>query len=122
MNTDLQQLQRTWQAIRVETAAGPVPAEVARRLRHVFEGDRVTLFEEDQATSAGAVAVHPAATPKAIDVCFPDGESALTLVAARLRPVAGTKWGTRRYLDRNRLEECHGEWVDRSQDVAPVAG
>jgi putative transposase len=29
---------------------------------------------------------------------FPDGESALMPVAARLRYVAGTKWGTRRYL------------------------
>lgn len=34
---------------------------------------------------------------------FPDGESALMLVAARLRHVAGTKWGTRRYLDLSRL-------------------
>jgi transposase-like protein len=30
---------------------------------------------------------------------FPDGESALMLVAARLRYVAGTSWGTRRYLN-----------------------
>jgi putative transposase len=30
---------------------------------------------------------------------FPDGSSALMLVAARLRYVAGTRWGTRRYLD-----------------------
>lgn len=30
---------------------------------------------------------------------FPDGESALMLVAARLRYVAGTNWGTRRYLN-----------------------
>jgi len=29
---------------------------------------------------------------------FPDGQSALMLCAARLRHVAGTKWGTRRYL------------------------
>ena len=29
---------------------------------------------------------------------FPDGKSALMLVAARLRHIAGTKWGTRRYL------------------------
>ncbi len=29
---------------------------------------------------------------------FPDGHSALMLSAARLRHVAGTKWGTRRYL------------------------
>lgn len=36
---------------------------------------------------------------------FPDGRSALMLVAARLRHVAGTKWGTRRYLDMDRLME-----------------
>jgi hypothetical protein len=29
---------------------------------------------------------------------FPDGKSALMLVAARLRHIASTKWGTRRYL------------------------
>jgi transposase-like protein len=29
---------------------------------------------------------------------FPDGHSALMLVAARLRHIAGTKWGKRRYL------------------------
>jgi transposase-like protein len=34
---------------------------------------------------------------------FPDGKSALMLAAARLRRVPGTEWGTRRYLDRNRL-------------------
>jgi len=37
---------------------------------------------------------------------FPDGKSALMLAAARLRHVAGTKWGTRRYLDMNRLAEA----------------
>jgi putative transposase len=36
---------------------------------------------------------------------FPDGRSALMLVAARLRHVAGTRWGTRRYLDMGRLRE-----------------
>lgn len=36
---------------------------------------------------------------------FPDGQSALMLVAARLRHVAGTRWGTRRYLDMSRLRE-----------------
>ena len=34
---------------------------------------------------------------------FPDGQSALMLVAARLRHIAGTKWGTRRYRDMTRL-------------------
>jgi len=35
--------------------------------------------------------------------CFPDGESALMLTAARLRHVAGSKWGTKRYLDTSLL-------------------
>src|SRR6266568_2302556 len=34
---------------------------------------------------------------------FPDGQSALMLVAARLRHVAATRWGTKRYLQMNRL-------------------
>ena len=34
---------------------------------------------------------------------FPDGKSALMLVAARLRHIAGTRWGTRKYLDMERL-------------------
>ncbi len=37
---------------------------------------------------------------------FPDGKSALMLVSARLRHIAGTKWGQRRYLDMNRLREA----------------
>jgi len=36
---------------------------------------------------------------------FPDGKSALMLVAARLRHVAATEWGTKRYLQMNRLAE-----------------
>lgn len=36
---------------------------------------------------------------------FPDGESALMLVAARLRYVASGRWGTRKYLDMSRLYE-----------------
>lgn len=36
---------------------------------------------------------------------FPDGQSALMLVAARLRHTAGTRWGLRRYMDMSRLRE-----------------
>ena len=36
---------------------------------------------------------------------FPDGNSALMLVAARLRHVASTRWGTKRYLQMNRLAD-----------------
>ena len=38
---------------------------------------------------------------------FPDGKSALMLVAARLRHVSGTKWGTRRYIDMSHLQHQH---------------
>ena len=37
---------------------------------------------------------------------FPDGHSALMLVAARLRHVAGTKWGTKKYLDMGLLQHA----------------
>jgi len=36
---------------------------------------------------------------------FPDGNSALMLVTARLRYIAHTKWGLKKYLDTNRLKE-----------------
>ena len=36
---------------------------------------------------------------------FPDGESALMLVAARLKYVADSEWGSRRYLDASLLKE-----------------
>ncbi len=36
---------------------------------------------------------------------FPDGKSAVMLVAARLRHIAGTRWGKRVYLDMERLRE-----------------
>lgn len=42
---------------------------------------------------------------------FPDGNSALMLVAARLHHMAGTCWGTRRYLNMNLLTEMKREEV-----------
>jgi hypothetical protein len=36
---------------------------------------------------------------------FPDGQSALMLAAARLRYIAGTRWGTRQYMNMERLKE-----------------
>ena len=35
---------------------------------------------------------------------FPDGESALMLVCARLRHVASSDWGTKRYLNMDHLK------------------
>ena len=37
--------------------------------------------------------------------CFPDGESALMLVSARLRYLTGRKWGTVKYMD---MEKMYG--------------
>lgn len=50
---------------------------------------------------------------------FPDGNSALMLVAARLRHIASTKWGTRRYLDMARLRE-HDQQREASQTRKPI--
>ena len=36
--------------------------------------------------------------------CFPDGNSALMLVCARLRHVAGTQWGCKKYMNMKHLE------------------
>lgn len=47
---------------------------------------------------------------------FPDGKSAVMLVAARLRHIAGTRWGKRVYLDIERLRE-----VKQTTDEVVVA-
>lgn len=41
--------------------------------------------------------------------CFPDGESALMLVCARLRHIATKEWGTKRYLNMKHLYEMEKE-------------
>jgi transposase-like protein len=40
---------------------------------------------------------------------FPDGNSALMLSAARLRHIEGTQWGTKRYMNMDRLAEMKQE-------------
>ena len=50
---------------------------------------------------------------------FPDRRSALMLVAARLRHIAGTRWGTKRYLDMQRLREQEKEeLIAANEEVA----
>ena len=46
---------------------------------------------------------------------FPDGNSALMLVAARLRHIAGTRWSSKRYLNMELLREME---LERSLQVA----
>ena len=45
---------------------------------------------------------------------FPDGNSALMLVCARLRHVTGTQWGNKKYMNMKHLEAA--------LDDAPIAG
>ena len=45
---------------------------------------------------------------------FPDGNSALMLVCARLRHVAGTQWGCKKYMNMKHLEAV--------MDDASIAG
>ena len=47
---------------------------------------------------------------------FPDGQSALMLVCARLRHVAGTQWGSKRYMNMDHL--THAEKDSTSDDIA----
>lgn len=43
--------------------------------------------------------------------CFPDGKSALMLVAARLRHIQSTRWSSKMYLNPKRMEEATAEAV-----------
>ena len=45
---------------------------------------------------------------------FPEGQSAVMLAAARLRHVAGTRWGTHRYMNMELLNEIEKEVVARA--------
>ncbi len=49
---------------------------------------------------------------------FPDGRSALMLAAARLRYVSGSRWGTRRYMDMDRLKEMQETEAARADNAA----
>ena len=43
---------------------------------------------------------------------FPDGNSALMLVCARIRYVTDNEWSTRRYLDMSRLDDTYRQRTD----------
>jgi hypothetical protein len=56
------------------------------------------LYRCDRAGHGLLVILHPI-------VAFPDGNSALMLAAARLRHIAGTQWGSKRYLSMELLRD-----------------
>ena len=48
--------------------------------------------------------------------CFPDGNSALMLVCARLRHVSASDWGTKKYLNMEHLLEMEREKKAETED------
>ncbi len=50
--------------------------------------------------------------------CFPDGHSALMLAAARLRHIAGTQWGLKRYMNMDRLKEMKRQQQEKQEVMA----
>jgi transposase-like protein len=49
---------------------------------------------------------------------FPDGHSALMLAAARLRHIAGTQWGLKRYMNMDRLKEQKRHQQEKQEVIA----
>ena len=49
---------------------------------------------------------------------FPDGHSALMLAAARLRHIAGTQWGLKRYMNMDRLKEMKRQQQEKQEGIA----
>jgi transposase-like protein len=49
---------------------------------------------------------------------FPDGNSALMLAAGRLRHIAGTQWGIKRYMNMDRLKELKQERLIKLEGAA----
>ena len=48
---------------------------------------------------------------------FPDGQSALMLVCTRLRYIAGTDWGAKRYLNMQHLFEMEKEGINEQEST-----
>jgi uncharacterized protein (TIGR03067 family) len=77
---NLDQLQGTWRAVRIETGGSPVPAEIAATVRYIFDGDRVQLMEGDDPAGEGVIRLAPEADPKEFDFTATAGPQAGTMV------------------------------------------
>ena len=75
---DLDRMQGTWRAVRIETGDRPVPAGIAATVRYISDGDRVRLMEGDQPAGEGVIRLDPEADPKAFDFTATAGPQAGT--------------------------------------------
>ena len=76
---DLDLLQGTWRAVRIETGGNLVPADIAETVRYIFDVDRVRLMEGQQPAGEGIIRLHPEANPKAFDFTATAGSQAGTV-------------------------------------------
>jgi uncharacterized protein (TIGR03067 family) len=76
---DLDLLQGTWRAVRIETGGSLVPAEIAETVRYIVDGDRVSLMEGDQPAGEGVICLVLEADPKAFDFTATAGPQPGTL-------------------------------------------
>ena len=58
----------------------------------------------DAGREGGEIVLVDVGVAVAIEAFAADGNAAVLLVAARLRHIAGTRWGTKMYMDVKRLE------------------
>jgi transposase-like protein len=96
-----------WQRCMVHFYRNVFTATPRGRIREVATMLKAIHAQEDRkeaAAKAEAVAEKLRRRTRAVGA-FPDARSALMLVAARLRHVAGTKWGSAKYLRVERLSE-----------------
>ncbi len=77
-----------------------------------------TRFQTKNTLCAGFLADYPIGTHENREIrrrarvigAFPDGNSALMLVSARLRHVASTAWRTKRYMSMKYLDDAGVSW------------
>ena len=103
-------------ALRLESVVSDAPLSTAEALAHLAlpreprRGPRASnLPERLMRERRGRARVVGA---------FPDGESAVLLVGARRRHVAGSKWGGRRYPDMGHWRQWHGGQLERGEGSA----
>jgi uncharacterized protein (TIGR03067 family) len=86
---DLDRLQGTWRAVRIEKGGTPVAADVAGTVRYIFDRERVTLMEGDVRAGAGVIRLHPAADPESFDFRATEGPLAGATARGIYRVEAG---------------------------------
>jgi uncharacterized protein (TIGR03067 family) len=65
--SDKEKIQGTWVIVEGERGGSPIPPAVAKEIKYVFAGDRVTIQNRDRKTQA-TFKLNPDKKPKEIDI------------------------------------------------------